>query len=357
MGVLSERNKKKETEPVVKQETKPVEEKQEEAVVVTNQVPAVQVSDWNSLSSYDEAAKVDPNLTRAGWMHEHAKWRTENNMPEMSYSEVLAGMGVGDPYKTKAQEDAEKKKVKRASVLNALGDVFLNLWNVGRTQAGNPAMEFAGVGERGRRRIEQMRQGYDRIAKQNYSVYMDAYNRDKAARDALAAEARKQKAAADLAATKHQYSLELEGEKQKAADAKAKKEHENRLELEGVKAKNAATQAATKFEYDKKIATIRSRGGGSGSNDYLDVYTANGKKRRYTKADNGANWVHQAYQDMIKETGGDESPYKVSGIGLGGTYVPDTKEMYDAVTRYNNDVEANNELNQYKRGGKAAPLE
>lgn len=320
-----------------------VEKKQEAAVVAKNQVPAVSVSKWNSLSSYDEAAKVDPNLTRAGWMHEHAKWRTENNMPEMSYTELVRGMGMGDPYKTKAEEEAEQKKVKRASVLNALGDVFLNLWNVGRTQAGNPAMEFTGVGERGRARVEQMRQGYDKLAKQNYNAYMEAYVRDKAARDAIAAEKRKTEAAATLEATKHK----------------------NALELEGVKAGNAQTAQEQKQEDQKELIELRgqvnnkkttSGGGSKGSNSYLEVVGPDGKKRRFSR-ENGADWVTQAYRYMLSASGGEKSPYRITdALGNDGTLT--NQKMYDAVTRHNNAVEATNELSQYKRGGGgAAPLE
>lgn len=322
-----------------------VEENQEEVVEV-NKVPAVQVSDWNSLGSYEEAAKVDPTLTRAGWMHEHAKWRTENNMPEMSYTELVRGMGMGDPYKTKAEEEAEQKKVKRASVLNALGDVFLNLWNVGRTQAGNPAMEFTGVGERGRARVEQMRQGYDKLAKQNYNAYMEAYVRDKAARDAIAAEKRKAEATATLEATKHKNALELEGVKagnKQTAQEQKQEDQKELIELRGqVNAKKATSSGGT---------------GGSKSNNYLEVVGSDGKKRRYSQRDNGANWVNQAYRDMLAASGGDKSPYRITdALGNEGTLT--TQKMYDAVTRYNDAVEATNELSQYKRGGGgAAPLE
>jgi len=173
-------------------------------------------------SKYDEAVKTNPTLTPAEWVHQEILRRKESGEPDFSLAEIGGFFGGKDPYKTKAETVAEQKKLKRASMVNALGSLLINLWNVGRTKAGNPAMNLSGVSERGQARINQMREGQEKIARQNYNAYMDAYIRDKAQRDALAAEERKNKAAAEAAATKHQYDLDILEAKQNTPEAQYK---------------------------------------------------------------------------------------------------------------------------------------
>lgn len=223
-------------------------------------------------NSYEEAVKINPNLTPGEWIHQEISRRKESGEPDFSMAEIGGFLGGKDPYKTKAETEAAQKRLKRASMVNALGSLLVNLWNVGRAKAGNPAMDLSGMSERGQARINQMREGQEKLARQNYNAYMDAIVRDKAERDALAAEKRKAEAAADLAKQKHQYALdELEAKQntpyeQNRADNQYWQAQYNKARAEGYPEKQAAEIASEKaLAEQRRAAAEKYRKGGSGS--------------------------------------------------------------------------------------------
>ena len=230
-------------------------------------------------SKYDEAVKTNPTLTPAEWVHQEILRRKESGEPDFSLAEIGGFFGGKDPYKTKAETEAEQKRLKRASMVNALGSLLVSLWNVGRTKAGNPAMNLSGMSERGQARINQMREGQEKIARQNYNDYMDAIIRDKAERDALAAEERKAEAAATLEGIKHQNDLALLDAKQNTPEAKYKTESAywqaqyNKARAEGYGEEQAQRIASLKALVEQRRAaaekhrkdTGKGTSGGSGN--------------------------------------------------------------------------------------------
>ena len=97
---------------------------------------------------------------------------------------------------------------------------------------------------------------------------------------------------------------------------------------------------------------------GSGNKKYLELQTGNGVKQ-YTPEEYGSNWVHKAYQDMLKEPGGKEFAVHKHGGYFGGSTAPSEQEMYEAITRYN-DSQWKNRYKSNRYGGKSndnPPLE
>lgn len=230
-------------------------------------------------NSYEEAVKINPNLTPGEWIHQEILRRKESGEPDFSLAEIGGFFGGKDPYKTKAETEAEQKRLKRASMVNALGSLLVSLWNVGRTKAGNPAMNLSGMSERGQARINQMREGQEKIARQNYNDYMDAIIRDKAQRDAIAAEERKAEAAATLEGIKHQNDLDKIAAQQNTpyeqnrADNQFWQAQYNKARAEGYPEKLAAEIASEKALAEQRRAaaekqrkdTGKGTSGGSGS--------------------------------------------------------------------------------------------
>lgn len=310
---------------------------------------------WYRADTYDAAAKYNPNATRKEYLAAHARYRKDNNMGDMSFMDVVNALNGGDPNKSKAQEDAEKKKMKRATMLNAVGDLLLNLYNYGRTKAGNPAMDLSGMGEKGRNRLERLRAYQEQLGRQNYNVYMNALKSQRSAE-------------ADAAATERKYlhEMQVEALKQRNPLNKARIDTEaarkgyydeqtrgKQIENEWEPKISAAEEAAARaLAYQRNTAAAK-----NGKKEFLEVVGKDGKIRVYS-SDNGANWIEQAYQDVLDATGGDKSPYKIRKSDLWASPAVKASEMYDVVTRYNNDMRDDAKANRYKRkkGEGKAPI-
>ena len=326
-----------------------------DAGAVTNEAasaPKVSTPSWINAGSYEAAAKLDPNISRGQYAYEIGKYRREQGQPDLSYTEWANILKGQDPYETEADRQKREKNMRTANRINAIGSFINALVNYNRVKSGHVGYT-PDKGTDTYNRLERIRLGQEQLAQSRAKDYLGAMAQDRAERAKTEAAA----AAAQKAERDYQFKVKelewkmgnahTEAERKKAADALAaakfayEQEKDARAHEETVRS-NKANEAI-------KRARVEKTGGGKGSKEYLDLHTGNGNKR-YSPDEYGSNWVHKAYQDMLKEPGGKDFAVKKVGGLYGGSETPSKQEMLEAITKYND----SQWMKQYKRPGSGA---
>lgn len=296
---------------------------------------------WINAGSYEAAAKQDPNISRGQYAYEVSKYRREQGQPDMSYTEWANIIKGQDPYETEAERQKREKNMRIARNINAVGSFLNALVNYNRVKNGSVGYT-PDKGTDTYNRLERIRAGQQALAQSRAKDYLGAMAQDRAER------AKAEAAAAAAAKAQRDYELKIselewkkenaktEAERKAAADALAKEKFEE------AKRHNKA------MEYNAQIRA-QNGGSGSGTKKYLELQTSKGMKR-YTPDENGSNWIHQAYQDMLKEPGGEKYKVKKFNGIYGGSSVPSDQEMMDAISRYN-DAQWANQYKSNRYGG------
>ena len=318
--------------------------------------PVVTTPSWINAGSYEAAAKQDPNISRGQYAYELSKYRREQGQPDLSYTEWSNIIKGQDPYETEAERQKRERQMKTAKILTGVGSVLGNLVNYVRAKNGHVAMNLDS-GAAGYNRLDRIRQGQDQLARSRAKDYLGAMAQDRAERaKAEAAAASAQKAERDYQFKVKELEFKIENAKtegeRKNAELELKKvvadrkEELDRAKLEETKRNNDARNAILKARVEKQ---------GSGTKKYLELQT-NGGTKRYTPDEYGNNWIHRAYQDMLKDATdyaqdkfGDSvdkdgkkswenyvDEFKVAKKNMWGSSTPSEQEMYEAITKYNN---------------------
>ena len=228
--------------------------------------PGTDTRDWRRAASYDEAVKIDPSLTRAGYIGGVSQYRAENGQQPLSFLELYENLRGNDPFKSPEQEAREQQRLRRAERVNAIGNVLANLVNYVRTTNGNPSMQLQPLSA-GQARIDRLRQYQDGLARSRYGDYMN-----------LLSQQRADEAARDAAALKFQQQLYLESMKQNSPLAQARTQRE----LAGI-----GTEAARQrnIEADRAYTDARRRGQEL-KNNYISRQAEADLKLTFAKTEN-----------------------------------------------------------------------
>lgn len=328
----------------------PPETKAAGTSVTTQPASTYTTPSWINAGSYEKAAQMDPNISRGQYAYELSRYRREQGQPDLSYAEWSQIIKGQDPYETAAERQKRERNLRIANQINAVGSFLNALVNYNRVKSGHVGYT-PDKGTEGYNRLERIRQGQEALARSNAKDYLGMIAQDRAER----AKTEAAKAAAERDARDYQLKVEdlkwkIENARTEAGRKKAQDEL-NKLKFEEQQRHNKAMEGAAWVRANKE--------GNSGTKKYLELQTSKGKKR-YTPEAYGNNWIHQAYQDMLKEKGGVN--YKVDKRDwLNNPIAPTEQEMYDAITKYND----SQWMNQYKSnrygsggdGGEKSPLE
>lgn len=316
---------------------------------------------WINAGSYEAAAKMDPKISRGQYAYEVSKHRREQGQPDMSYTEWANIIKDNDPYETEEQRLKREKNMRIAKNINALGTFLNALVNYNRVKRGHVGYT-PDKGTETYNRLERIRLGQEQLAQSRAKDYLGAMAKDRAER----AKAEATAAAAKQAELNYQLKVkDLEWKIENAkteAGRKAAADELARMKFEWQKEKDEAKLKETKRYHQASEAIARERasrsGRSGGTPKYLELQTGTGVKQ-YTPEKYGSNWVHKAYQDMLKEPGGKEFAVYKHGGYFGGSTVPSEQEMYEAITRYN-DSQWKNQYKSNRYGGQGngnPPLE
>ena len=305
--------------------------------------------EWAKLS-YEELVKKNPNWSRGQYAYELAKWRRENGQPDMSYTEWTNILKGHDPYETEAERTKRERNHRIANSVNAMGSFINALVNYNRVKRGHVGYT-PDDGSKGYSRLQRMREAQRQTARINANTYLDAMGKDRAERakaEAQAAAAATAQRNYDLKKAELQFKLDnaANEEARRNAAAELKKlEFEHKKDMDERKLKETA-------RHNRQMEANGRSGKTSGK--YIELSTSKGNKR-YEPEKDGSNWIHKAYQDMLKEPDGKK--YEVFKMGgLVGSSAPTDAEMYDAITRYNADQWKNRyRSDRYKGGGGTPP--
>lgn len=145
--------------------------------------------DWRSLD-YDSAIKFNPSLSRSQYISGAAAYRKENDKPGFTDGELYTLLGGKDPFISAEQEQKNQKRMKAAGYVDAIGNVLANLVNYVRTTRGNPAMNLSSLSQN-TARLDKLKAYHDSLGRQNFGVYMDMLEKQRAQEAAQAAAERK----------------------------------------------------------------------------------------------------------------------------------------------------------------------
>lgn len=290
---------------------------------------------WVNAGSYEELVKTNPNVSRGQYAYELSKYRRSQGQPDLTYAEWSNIIKGQDPYETEADRQKRERRMKTAKILTGVGSVLGNLVNYVRAKNGHVAMNLDD-GTQGYNRLERIRMGHEQLARSNAKDYLAAIAQDRAERakqEAAAAAAKQAERNYQMKVNELEWKMnnaKTEAERKKAADDLAAQK------FAWQKQKDEATLKETQRHNKASEATARARveRSGSGNKKYLELKTGTGTKR-YTPDEYGSNWIHKAYQDMLKEPGGKDFAVTKYGGFMGGSSVPSEQEMYEAITKYN----------------------
>ena len=290
---------------------------------------------WVNAGSYEELVKTNPNVSRGQYAYELSKYRRSQGQPDLTYAEWSNILKGQDPYETEADRQKRERRMKTAKILTGVGSVLGNLVNYVRAKNGHVAMNLDD-GTQGYNRLERIRMGQEQLARSNAKDYLAAIAQDRAERakqEAAAAAAKQAERNYQMKVNELEWKMnnaKTEAERKKAADDLAAQK------FAWQKQKDEATLKETQRHNKASEATARARveKTGSGNKKYLELKTGTGTKR-YTPDEYGSNWIHKAYQDMLKEPGGKDFAVTKYGGFMGGSSVPSEQEMYEAITKYN----------------------
>lgn len=304
----------------------------------TLQQPVTEAPAWVNAGSYEELVKTNPNVSRGQYAYELSKYRRSQGQPDLSYAEWSNILKGQDPYETEADRQKRERRMKTAKILTGVGSVLGNLVNYVRAKNGHVAMNLDD-GTQGYNRLERIRMGHEQLARSNAKDYLAAIAQDRAERakqEAAAAAAKQAERNYQMKVNELEWKMnnaKTEAERKKAADDLAAQK------FAWQKQKDEATLKETQRHNKASEATARARAErtGSGNKKYLELKTGTGTKR-YTPDEYGSNWIHKAYQDMLKEPGGKDFAVTKYGGFMGGSSVPSDQEMYEAITKYNDSL-------------------
>lgn len=290
---------------------------------------------WVNAGSYEELVKTNPNVSRGQYAYELSKYRRSQGQPDLTYAEWSNIIKGQDPYETEADRQKRERRMKTAKILTGVGSVLGNLVNYVRAKNGHVAMNLDD-GTQGYNRLERIRMGHEQLARSNAKDYLAAIAQDRAERakqEAAAAAAKQAERNYQMKVNELEWKMnnaKTEAERKKAADDLAAQK------FAWQKQKDEATLKETQRHNKASETTARARveRSGSGNKKYLELKTGTGTKR-YTPDEYGSNWIHKAYQDMLKEPGGKDFAVTKYGGFMGGSSVPSEQEMYEAITKYN----------------------
>lgn len=311
---------------------------------------------WVNAGSYEELVKTNPNVSRGQYAYELSKYRRSQGQPDLSYAEWSNILKGQDPYETEADRQKRERRMKTAKILTGVGSILGNLVNYVRAKNGHVAMNLDD-GTQGYNRLERIRMGQEQLARSNAKDYLAAIAQDRAERakqEAAAAAAKQAERNYQMKVNELEWKMnnaKTEAERKKAADDLAAQK------FAWQKQKDEATLKETQRHNKASEATARARveKTGSGNKKYLELKTGTGTKR-YTPDEYGSNWIHTAYQDMLKEPGGSKFAVTKYGGIMGGSSVPSDQEMYDAITKYNDSLWKNQyRSNRYGGGNEEKP--
>lgn len=311
---------------------------------------------WVNAGSYEELVKTNPNVSRGQYAYELSKYRRSQGQPDLTYAEWSNILKGQDPYETEADRQKRERRMKTAKILTGVGSVLGNLVNYVRAKNGHVAMNLDD-GTQGYNRLERIRMGQEQLARSNAKDYLAAIAQDRAERakqEAAAAAAKQAERNYQMKVNELEWKMnnaKTEAERKKAADDLAAQK------FAWQKQKDEATLKETQRHNKASEATARARveKTGSGNKKYLELKTGTGTKR-YTPDEYGSNWIHTAYQDMLKEPGGSKFAVTKYGGIMGGSSVPSDQEMYDAITKYNDSLWKNQyRSNRYGGGNEEKP--
>ena len=293
---------------------------------------------WINAGSYEELVKTNPNVSRGQYAYELSKYRRSQGQPDLSYAEWSNIIKGQDPYETEAERQKRERRMKTAKILTGVGSVLGNLVNYVRAKNGHVAMNLDD-GTQGYNRLERLRMGQEQLARSNAKDYLGAIAQDRAERakqEAAAAAAKQAERNYQMKVNELEWKMnnaKTEAERKKAADELAAQKfawqkQKDEITLKETQRHNKASEATARARVDKT---------GSGNKKYLELKTGTGSKR-YTPEEYGSNWIHKAYQDMLKEPGGKGFAVTKYGGFMGGSSVPSDQEMYEAITKYNDSL-------------------
>lgn len=165
--------------------------------------------DWRSLD-YDSAIKFNPSLSRSQYISGAAAYRKENDKPGFTDAELYTLLGGKDPFISAEQEQKNERRMKAAGYVDAIGGVLANLVNYIRTTRGNPAMNLSSLSQN-TARLDRLKAYHDNLSRQNFGVYMDMLEKQRA-----------REAAAEQAENKFRQQLALEEIKQNSPFSRAR---------------------------------------------------------------------------------------------------------------------------------------
>lgn len=140
--------------------------------------------DWRSLD-YDSAIKFNPSLSRSQYISGAAAYRKENDKPGFTDAELYTLLGGKDPFISAEQEQKNERRMKAAGYVDAIGGVLANLVNYIRTTRGNPAMNLSSLSQN-TARLDKLKAYHDALGRQNFGVYMDMLEKQRALEAAAA---------------------------------------------------------------------------------------------------------------------------------------------------------------------------
>ena len=312
-------------------------------LTVADQAPDLSIKQdntpaWVNAGSYEELVKTNPNVSRGQYAYELSKYRRSQGQPDLTYAEWSNIIKGQDPYETEADRQKRERRMKTAKILTGVGSVLGNLVNYVRAKNGHVAMNLDD-GTKGYNRLERIRMGHEQLGRSNAKDYLAAIAQDRAERakqEAAAAAAKQAERNYQMKVNELEWKMnnaKTEAERKKAADDLAAQK------FAWQKQKDEATLKETQRHNKASEATARARveRTGSGNKKYLELKTGTGTKR-YTPDEYGSNWIHKAYQDMLKEPGGKDFAVTKYGGFMGGSSVPSDQEMYEAITKYNDSL-------------------
>lgn len=302
--------------------------------------PVSATPSWINAGSYEAAAKQDPNISRGQYAYELGKYRREQGQPDLSYTEWANIIKGQDPYETAAEKEKREKNMRIAKNINAIGSFINALVNYNRVKGGHVSYR-PDNGTEGYNRLERIRTGQQALAQSRAKDYLGMMTQDRAER------ARTEAAAAAAAKAQRDYDFrvsELEWKKENAKTEAERKAAADALAKEKFEESKRHNKAMETVAYKRAGS-----GSGSGTKKYLELHTANGTKR-FTPDENGSNWIHQAYQEMLKQPDGKSYEVKKFGSIYGGSSAPSEQEMYEAITKYN-DAQWKNQYRSNRYGG------
>lgn len=179
---------------------------------------------WVHAGSFEEAAKIDPKITRSDYIYKRGKYRREQGLPDMDLAELNKILGGKDPYETEEQRLKREKNMRVAKNINALGTFLNALVNYNRVKRGHVGYT-PDKGTETYNRLERIRTGQEQLAQSRAKDYLDVLQKDRIQR--------------------------RQEELVKAQEERARREHEYKIKDLEWKMENAKTEAARKQAADE----------------------------------------------------------------------------------------------------------